>query len=127
MWCHQPTGPGPTNQLNTTGHITDSKLWGVVPYDQRHGIHTNTNLVRPVRLHLEPIVSQCRLTIHLPLEPFHNDMGTDILALQVQQVAKTGGGTHVVSSWKICEELMKTNPTVVETLLKPNWPIQVSV
>ncbi|UKZ69733.1 uncharacterized protein TrAtP1_010737 [Trichoderma atroviride] len=47
-------------------HVTNSKLW-TVPVEKRHGIHSSQAL------------------------PYHNDMGCDILALQVRCGAEKGG------------------------------------
>ncbi|KAB5550879.1 taurine catabolism dioxygenase family protein [Coniochaeta sp. 2T2.1] len=82
-------------------HITDARQWSA-PYSMRHGIHTNEHL------------------------PFHNDMGTDILALQVRQCAKEGGHTYVASAGNIFCELAARRPDVIETLARADWPIQVS-
>jgi hypothetical protein len=54
-------------------------------------------------------------------------MGTDILALQVREVASNGGATHVASAAKIYQELKETHPAVVETLKQAAWPIQMYV
>ncbi|KAL1890927.1 hypothetical protein Sste5346_007924 [Sporothrix stenoceras] len=53
-------------------------------------------------------------------------MGTDILALQVRQVAAKGGQTLVASSWKIYNDLMIERPDVVDVLAQPNWPVHMS-
>ncbi|KIH92036.1 taurine catabolism dioxygenase family protein [Sporothrix brasiliensis 5110] len=86
---------------NVISHITDAKTW-TVPYDKRHGAHTNQSL------------------------KWHSDMGTDILALQVRQVAAKGGQTVVASSWKIYNDLMLERPDVVQVLAKPDWPVHMS-
>ncbi|SPN98751.1 related to TfdA family oxidoreductase [Cephalotrichum gorgonifer] len=82
-------------------HVTDSKLW-TVPKEMRHGIHSNRSL------------------------PFHSDMGSDVLCLQVRECAQTGGGTHLASSWSIYNDLVREKPEVIETLFSSSWPIQVS-
>ncbi|KAH8909178.1 Clavaminate synthase-like protein [Coniochaeta sp. PMI_546] len=82
-------------------HITDARQWNA-PYSMRHGIHTTDDL------------------------PFHNDMGTDILALQVRQCAREGGHTYVASAGKIFCELVARHPDTIETLTRADWPIQVS-
>lgn len=87
---------------NMLSHITDSKRWAAVAPHLRHGIHQKQSL------------------------PFHNDMGTEILALQTRQCAKEGGYTCISSAWKLYNELMQCHPDVVEALVASNWPIQVS-
>lgn len=82
-------------------HVTASKSW-TVPPELRHGIHTNTGLA------------------------WHNDMGTDTIALHVRSLAEEGGNTFVASSWTIYRELMTSFPQVLELLCEPCWPIQVS-
>ncbi|KAI0392827.1 Clavaminate synthase-like protein [Xylariaceae sp. FL0594] len=82
-------------------HVYESSSW-TVPREKRHGIHTNNSL------------------------PFHNDMGSDILAIHVRSCAARGGGTFVSSAAAIYNAMMKTNPWAVHTLAKHNWPIQVS-
>ncbi|KAK6073980.1 hypothetical protein SCUP234_04843 [Seiridium cupressi] len=80
-------------------HVVDKKTW-TVPKEKRHGIHTN-----------EPL-------------PFHTDMGTDILALQVRECAVEGGQTCVSPIRAIYNDLMQSNPLVLHALAKPNWPIR---
>jgi hypothetical protein len=58
-------------------------------------------------------------------QPYHTDMGTDILALQVREAATAGGATNLASASDIYQELLRTHPAVVETLSQTNWPIQV--
>ncbi|KAI1273855.1 hypothetical protein F5Y07DRAFT_411075 [Xylaria sp. FL0933] len=82
-------------------HVYESISW-TVPREKRHGIHTNNSL------------------------PFHNDMGCEILALQIRDCAAQGGGTYVASAAAVYNALMKSNPWAVHTLAKSNWPIQVS-
>lgn len=54
-------------------------------------------------------------------------MGSDILALQARECAKTGGGTYLASSWCIHNDLARRQPEVLETLFSKSWPIQVYV
>ncbi|KAJ4409470.1 hypothetical protein N0V85_004086 [Neurospora sp. IMI 360204] len=82
-------------------HVTASKTW-TVPPELRHGIHTNTGLA------------------------WHNDMGTDTIALHIRSLAEEGGNTFVAASWTIYGELMTSYPQVLELLCEPCWPIQVS-
>ncbi|KAI1420916.1 Clavaminate synthase-like protein [Xylaria sp. FL1777] len=82
-------------------HVFESDSW-TVPREKRHGIHTNNNL------------------------PFHNDMGCEILAIQIRNCAAQGGRTYVASAAAIYNAMMKANPWAVHTLAKQNWPIQVS-
>ncbi|OTA98322.1 hypothetical protein M426DRAFT_17521 [Hypoxylon sp. CI-4A] len=82
-------------------HVTDSKSW-TVPKEKRHGIHTNGSL------------------------PFHNDMGCEILSIQVRDRADAGGHTCVASISAIYNDLVQSNPWALHVLSKPNWPIQTS-
>ncbi|KAI0828766.1 Clavaminate synthase-like protein [Hypoxylon sp. FL0890] len=82
-------------------HVTESKSW-TVPKDRRHGIHTNDSL------------------------PYHNDMGCEILAMQVRDRAEVGGYTCVASMATIYNDLLQSNPWVLHALAKDNWPIQTS-
>ncbi|KAK1779894.1 hypothetical protein QBC45DRAFT_123154 [Copromyces sp. CBS 386.78] len=82
-------------------HVTASKTW-TVPPELRHGIHTNTALA------------------------WHNDMGTDTIALHIRSLAEEGGNTFVASSWTIYRELVTSFPQVLELLCEPCWPLQVS-
>ncbi|KAJ2977239.1 hypothetical protein NUW58_g7873 [Xylaria curta] len=82
-------------------HVYESNSWKV-PREKRHGIHTNNSL------------------------PFHNDMGCEILAIQVRSSAAQGGETYVASVAAVYNAMMKTNPWAVHTLAKHNWPVQVS-
>ncbi|KHN97279.1 Taurine catabolism dioxygenase TauD/TfdA [Metarhizium album ARSEF 1941] len=86
---------------NVLRHVTSSKTWDVPP-EKRHGIHSNAAL------------------------PFHNDMGCDILGLQVRHCAHRGGSTFVSSAASIFNELLSKEPQVVRTLFEPNWPVQCS-
>lgn len=61
------------------------------------------------------------------IQAFHNDMGADIVALQVRQCAKEGGDTYVASAGKIVCELVARRPDIIETLTRADWPIQVFV
>ncbi|KAI1390457.1 Clavaminate synthase-like protein [Hypoxylon trugodes] len=82
-------------------HIIESKAW-TVPKEKRHGIHTSDRL------------------------PFHNDMGCEILSMQIRDRADAGGHTCVASMTAIYNDLRQSNPWVLHVLAKPNWPIQTS-
>ncbi|KAL7941352.1 hypothetical protein V8C42DRAFT_182904 [Trichoderma barbatum] len=82
-------------------HITNSKIWKV-PVEMRHGIHSSQAL------------------------PYHNDMGCDILALQVRHSAEKGGYTYLSSVSTAFNELLSEAPSVAKTLLTPDWPVQIS-
>ncbi|KAI5865234.1 Clavaminate synthase-like protein [Durotheca rogersii] len=86
---------------NMLSHITELKSW-TVPRDKRHGIHTNDSL------------------------PFHNDMGCEILSIQVRDRANAGGHTCVASAAAIYNHLLRSNPRVLHALVENNWPIQAS-
>ncbi|KAL6879945.1 hypothetical protein HDV57DRAFT_101324 [Trichoderma longibrachiatum] len=86
---------------NVLSHITDSKLWKV-PVEERHGIHSNQAL------------------------PYHNDMGCDILALQVRHMAEKGGYTYLSSVSTAFNELLSEAPWAAVALLTPDWPVQIS-
>ncbi|PKS11057.1 hypothetical protein jhhlp_002818 [Lomentospora prolificans] len=86
---------------NVLCHVTDSRAW-TVPKELRHGIHSNSSL------------------------PFHNDMGCDILCLQVRQSALSGGGTYLVSGATIFNDLVQSKPDVIQTLFERKWPVQIS-
>ncbi|KAI1493289.1 hypothetical protein F5X96DRAFT_237441 [Biscogniauxia mediterranea] len=82
-------------------HVVESKSW-TVPREKRHGIHTNGSL------------------------PFHNDMGCEILSMQVRDCAVTGGRTNVVSAGAIYNEMMKNDSWALDLLAQPNWPVRVA-
>ncbi|KAI0160084.1 Clavaminate synthase-like protein [Hypoxylon sp. FL1284] len=82
-------------------HVTESKSWAV-PRARRHGIHTNAGL------------------------PFHNDMGCEILCMQIRDQADTGGHTCVASITAIYNDLLRSNPWALHVLAEHNWPIQSS-
>ncbi|KAL7809491.1 hypothetical protein V8C26DRAFT_423159 [Trichoderma gracile] len=86
---------------NVLSHITSSKLWKV-PVEERHGIHSSQAL------------------------PYHNDMGCDILALQVRHMAEKGGYTYLSSVSTAFNELLSEAPWAAEALLTPDWPVQTS-
>ncbi|PTB63346.1 Clavaminate synthase-like protein [Trichoderma citrinoviride] len=86
---------------NVLSHITDSKLWKV-PVEERHGIHSSQAL------------------------PYHNDMGCDILALQVRHMAEKGGYTYLSSVSTAFNELLSEAPWAAEALLASDWPVQIS-
>ncbi|KAF5245829.1 hypothetical protein FAUST_1616 [Fusarium austroamericanum] len=90
---------------NMLSHITDSKEWTTPAY-ARHGIHTKGSL--------------------FAIQPFHTDMGCDILSLQVRDSANKGGNTYLSSSWTVFNKLLDREPEVIKTLLTPNWPVQLS-
>ncbi|KAF2973255.1 hypothetical protein GQX73_g261 [Xylaria multiplex] len=87
--------------LNDQAHVYESPSWKV-PREKRHGIHTNNSL------------------------PFHNDMGCEILALNIRNCAAQGGGMYVASAAAIYNALMKDNPWALHELAKHNWPVRVS-
>ncbi|KAI1463196.1 Clavaminate synthase-like protein [Daldinia caldariorum] len=80
-------------------HITEWMLWG---RDDRHILHTRKAL------------------------PFHSDMGCEILSLQVQSIAETGGHTYVAPLGAICDDLERTSPQVLDVLKESKWPIRKS-
>ncbi|ROT34531.1 taurine catabolism dioxygenase TauD [Sodiomyces alkalinus F11] len=87
-------------QGHMLSHITDLRPQNTRE-NSRHGIHTNSPL------------------------PFHTDMGTDVLALQVRGLAAQGGHTFVTSAWSIYNDLL-SEPNHLQMLLEPTWPIQIS-
>ncbi|KAI1445037.1 Clavaminate synthase-like protein [Annulohypoxylon stygium] len=82
-------------------HVTEHKSW-TAPREKRHGIHTNDEL------------------------PFHNDMGCEVLGIQVRDRAEAGGHTCVASMVDIYNDLLQSNPWVVNALSRHDWPIQTS-
>ncbi|KAL7965502.1 Clavaminate synthase-like protein [Trichoderma sp. SZMC 28014] len=82
-------------------HVTNSKLW-TVPAEKRHGIHSSQAL------------------------PYHNDMGCDILALQVRHGAEKGGYTYLSSATTAFNELLSEAPSAALALITPEWPVQIS-
>lgn len=52
-------------------------------------------------------------------------MGTDLLALQIRATAARGGGTYLASVSSILNDLIVRDKSALETLLEPNWPIQI--
>ncbi|KAH8204727.1 hypothetical protein TruAng_001061 [Truncatella angustata] len=64
-------------------------------------------------------------SVDLYLQPFHNDMGTEILALQVRETAEIGGRTCVAPIRVIYNHLREHNPLVLHTLAKHDWPVRV--
>ncbi|KAI8957034.1 Clavaminate synthase-like protein [Daldinia sp. FL1419] len=87
------------SQGDMLSHVTESKSW-TIPREKRHGIHTNYSL------------------------PFHNDMGCEILAIQVRDRADEGGHTCVASMAAIYNDLVQTKPWVLHVLARHDWPIQ---
>lgn len=59
------------------------------------------------------------------MQPFHNDMGSDIISLLVRECAVTGGGTYLASSWTAHNDLVENDPKALDALLSNSWPIQV--
>lgn len=53
-------------------------------------------------------------------------MGAEILTLQYRQVARHGGATSVVSATRIFNDLAARHPDVLQTLMAPEWPVQLS-
>ena len=102
--------------LIPVAHITDSKQW-TVPADRRHGIHSNGALVCTQTLIAVPDLDV--------LQPFHSDMGCDILSLQVRHSAHEGGYTYLSSAWTVFNDLLNREPEAVKTLLAPDWPVQM--
>lgn len=115
-----------TTRLTTKGHITDSKAWDV-PAEQRHGIHSSKPLVRqqpcPPPL---PLFDPGRHAADAK-QPFHTDMGCDVLALQVREGAHRGGRTYLSSAAAVLNCLLRDEPAVARTLLAPDWPVQMCV
>ncbi|PNY29040.1 Uncharacterized protein TCAP_01040 [Tolypocladium capitatum] len=103
---------------NVLSHITSSKIWNV-PAEQRHGIHSSKALLGLS----EP---QVRGADAPWPQPFHNDMGCDILALQVRHSAHSGGYTYLSSAWTLFNTLVREEPEVAVSLLTSNWPVQIS-
>ncbi|KAF9698185.1 hypothetical protein EKO04_003841 [Ascochyta lentis] len=59
---------------------------------------------------------------------FHSDrFSGDILALHVRDEggAGIGGGQYVASFWKIYNELLQTEPDVLETMADSDWPFEL--
>lgn len=59
---------------------------------------------------------------------FHSDrFSGDVLALHVRNDggAEAGGEQYVASFWKIYNELLETDPAVLETLAEPDWPFEL--
>lgn len=59
---------------------------------------------------------------------FHSDrFSGDILALHVRNDggAGSGGEQYLASFWKIYNELLETEPAVLETLAQPDWPFEL--
>lgn len=59
---------------------------------------------------------------------FHSDrFSGDILALNVRNDGGegVGGGQYVASFWKIYNELLKTEPDVLETMAEADWPFEL--
>lgn len=59
---------------------------------------------------------------------FHSDrFSGDILALHVRNDGGPGigGGQYVASFWKIYNELLRTEPEVLETLAEADWPFEL--
>jgi hypothetical protein len=58
---------------------------------------------------------------------FHSDrFSGDILALHVRDDGGAEGGEQFVTSfWNIYNELLDTDPMVLETLSEANWPFEL--
>ncbi|KAF1929362.1 Clavaminate synthase-like protein [Didymella exigua CBS 183.55] len=59
---------------------------------------------------------------------FHSDrFSGDILAMHVRNDggSGTGGGQYVASFWKIYNELLRTEPGVLETMAEADWPFEL--
>ncbi|TAQ89929.1 hypothetical protein B7494_g1785 [Chlorociboria aeruginascens] len=56
---------------------------------------------------------------------FHNDLCTDIIAIQTRSSAESGGEQLIASVSQIYNELLKTKPDVARLLLKPDWPMDI--
>ncbi|CAI6339519.1 unnamed protein product [Periconia digitata] len=59
---------------------------------------------------------------------FHSDrFSGDILALHVRDDGGVdcGGEQYFTSFWKIYNELLETDPQVLETMAEPNWPFEL--
>lgn len=69
-------------------------------------------------------VSSRRLNVQ-SLQPFHSDMGCDILALQVRHSARAGGQTYLASAATVFNHILREEPGVAKTLMSPNWPVQM--
>ncbi|KAG4440641.1 hypothetical protein IFR05_003875 [Cadophora sp. M221] len=58
---------------------------------------------------------------------FHNDLCTDIIAMQTGNSAESGGDQLIVSMTRIHNELLKTRPDIVTVLMKPDWPLDLII
>lgn len=58
-------------------------------------------------------------------KPYHNDMGCDILALQVRHGAEKGGYTYLSSATTAFNELLSEAPSAALALITPEWPVQM--
>jgi hypothetical protein len=59
---------------------------------------------------------------------FHSDrFSGDVLSLYVRDDggAGNGGEQYVASFWKIYNELLHTDPAVLETMAAADWPIEL--
>ncbi len=59
---------------------------------------------------------------------FHSDrFSGDVLALHVRNDGgpQAGGEQYVVSFWAIYNELLKTDPEVLETMAEASWPFEL--
>ncbi|KAI1319048.1 hypothetical protein F5Y16DRAFT_414330 [Xylariaceae sp. FL0255] len=81
-------------------HVYEPAGWAL-GRDTHHGIHTNRTL------------------------PFHNDMGTDLVALHVRRVAENGGEIHVASSAAVYNTMMDKDAWAVRAMVAPEWPMRV--
>ncbi|KAI2602276.1 hypothetical protein GGR54DRAFT_624765 [Hypoxylon sp. NC1633] len=92
---------GPQNaEGDILTHVIDDPSWNA-PLEKRHDIHTNHGLT------------------------FHTDMGCEVLALQVQGCAHSGGDIRIASVDTIYDELVRLrDETTLKSLRNPTWPIR---
>jgi len=56
---------------------------------------------------------------------FHNDLCTDIIAMQARSSAQSGGDHLIASVAQIHNELLRRRPHLLNLLLRPNWPLDI--
>lgn len=59
---------------------------------------------------------------------FHSDrFSGDVLALHVRNDggADAGGEQYIASFWKIYNELLESDPEVLEIMAEPDWPFEL--
>ncbi|KAI1318354.1 Clavaminate synthase-like protein [Xylariaceae sp. FL0255] len=81
-------------------HVYEPAGWAL-GRDAHNGIHTNRIL------------------------PFHNDMGTDLVAFHVRRVAENGGEINVASSAAVYNTMMDRDAWAVREMVAPEWPMRV--